>query len=293
MIKDWTAAIIGGEDWAAAMDSEIFRNYALISKANEERELAEIMDDIKKKAASEEQLKLEEANKKKFEKDTKEVMKDVIDSENNSRVPTPIIPNLPYGDYQEHIKARRESPNVDESGSYYAFFPDYRVKQKAASEFDFLKQALDETADETAVEETEKDEDVETEELMVEVPYEEQIKEDVEKIEKDTPEDTEKHVTKEIETFFPNKVPKEFKETHEKGKRKSLYDNTGAGKSDHIYIGVTNETEKLMNNGFMGKQKKMPKEKNEPEITKEQIMEARAVLGLNKNARYILSQLKK
>ncbi len=289
MIKDWTAAIIGGEDWKAAMNSEVFRNFVLISEANEKRELAEIMEDIKKQAASEEQLKLEEENKKKFEKDTKEVMKDVIDAENNSRVPTPIIQNLPYGDYQEHVKTRQESPNVDESGSYYAFFPDYRVKQKAASEFEFLKQALDETV-------TEEDDAEESNDEVpdeVEVPYEEQIKEDVEKIERDTPEDIEKHVTKEIETFFPHKVPEEFKKTHEKGKSKSLYDNTGAGKSDHIYIGITNETEKLMNDGFMGKQKKAPKAKKEPEITKEQILEARAVLGLNKNARYILSQLKK
>ena len=85
--KDWNAALIGDEDWKATMGSEVFRNFAKATLAEE---------------AKEERLKKEaDANRPKEIK----TMEDVIALVKEASPPNPIMQNLQYDGktYQEHV----------------------------------------------------------------------------------------------------------------------------------------------------------------------------------------------
>ena len=126
--RDWNMAIEDREDNSALMNSEVFRNYIKI-------------------AARQEQLDLEEENQKKFHKETDEIVSKVYDAQDKSKVPEPIIENLPYDgdDYQEH-KQRAEKARSKGDSVYDEFYPDYKVynnkKNKKASIEDEVMRVL-------------------------------------------------------------------------------------------------------------------------------------------------------
>ena len=112
--RDWNSAFQDDieQDWKAAMSSEVFRNFVKI-------------------ALSEEQKEIEEENKKKFRKDTDDIMNKVEKAEDDSEVPCPIIENFPYDgdDYQEH-KQRAEKARDSGKSVYDEFYDDMKVYNK-------------------------------------------------------------------------------------------------------------------------------------------------------------------
>lgn len=94
---DWNSAYQQDENWNSAMDSEIFRIFAsncLKKEALEQRE---------------EKAKAECELKEKLDQDHKMIMDRLKKSDNEANVPEAIVPNLPYGDFQEHVKSLHSS----------------------------------------------------------------------------------------------------------------------------------------------------------------------------------------
>ena len=89
---DWNAALAGNEDWNAAMDSEVFRIFAAA--------------ELKKEylTQKEERDKAEKELKEKLDADHKKIMDRLDKADKESKVPEAIVPNLPIGDFQEHVK---------------------------------------------------------------------------------------------------------------------------------------------------------------------------------------------
>ena len=318
---DWNSAYSNDETTRAVLDSEIFRNYAMREMAKEKfvlplhvpsgtlidrryvdsaleealsypensRERAAFLGYYKKlkfrleqqeeidssaKVASDK--KLEEANKKKFKKDTDNIMNKVEKAEDASKVPEPIIPNLPYdGDtYQEHVE-RVHDANEKGKNTYKEFYPDYKVYHKGEEEVDLLKIALDE--------------------ILSNAPEE-----------KPTQDET-----------TPTIQPTTPKTEHKPAKSDTVnYDklyNTGAGAKSSVEVGMTKETERLMDAGidYVDTGKATPKavpvkevvapikedaiEEFKPEQTEpvNEIKEAEVALGLDKNIFYILRKMGK
>jgi len=111
---------------------------------------------------TDEQKKTEEENKKKFDKDSNDIMGKVNDYDDHSKEKAPIMPNFPYDrfDYQEKAKNVLESREDGQRS-----FPEYGHGKKSEAEFiyDMLNKVAEEVAAEAPVEETEVEE-VETEE---------------------------------------------------------------------------------------------------------------------------------
>lgn len=197
------------EDWNAAMSSEVFRNYIKITQATEQR------TKLMKESAVDAQKQLEDENddKKKLE---------------------PVKSNLPYGDYQEHVKATQAS------------YEDELL----------VKQALDE--------------------LLGEQDNIDEIDNDVDIVE-------------------PSIDNKNNDYSFSQDENSDCYDVSGIGESKYIDVGITSETEKLLENGIDYQSDSLSYQKNDDAemLTLEEIEAAEKFLGLNKNAFYILSQLSK
>jgi len=260
------SAIIGNEDWKAAISSEVFRGYLAITLAKEAEE-----ERIEKEAATEAQKKLEEENKAKFKKDTNAIMGKVEKAEDASDVPQPIIPNLPYdGDtYQEHVKRTFESEKRTERGSYDEFFPDYKVYHHAAGDIEeIVKMALDEAIENINLEkapEAGQEAVVENEDIV------EPVKEQAAMPEKE------------------NQIPKAAPKKVDQGG--DLY-HTNAGESKFFDVGLTDKTENSMEIDYVEK----PAMETKPVAIKksdDEIKEAEKSLGLDKNAFYIFNKMRK
>jgi len=273
--KEWNTAFHDDieQDWKAAMSSEVFRNFLKI-------------------AATEEQKEIEEKNKKKFKKDTDDIMKVVDKAEDDSKVPCPIIQNLPYDgdDFQEHVK--RTEKGREKGSVYDEFYSDLKVYHKSASSDDeIISQAQAELAAIRLIRSLGSDE--ESEET-------EEESEDTEAEKTESPETKPIKPATEPTTKAAPKAPKAKSYSDSE-----LYE-TDAGGSSHIDLGLTSETLRELSSGIdyagdaipgthdIDIKKAKPESKkpdNKEDANKKELDSAEKDLGLDKSASYILSKI--
>lgn len=219
---------------------------------------SEVFRNFVKIALSEEQKKTEEENKKKFRKDTDSIMKDVEKAEDDSKVPCPIIENFPYdGDDYQEHKQRAEKARNNGDSVYDEFYDDMKVYHKK-SNYD---------ADKDIIRRAE--EELEIAKMIYAMA---QDNSDEEETTTEAPKQSHKNVD-------------------------DLYGESGAGESDFIDLGLTEETLRELSSGIDYAGDAIPSTHDidieKKDDKEEELDEAEKELGLDKSALYILHKMTK